>query len=225
MISSIDNKKGIYKNLYKEIGVQKVNSAKFVRKNESFTAVRVPKGIYTNLYREIGSKGKKSIWHQYPFKLFVYSNDFGEALRPVLGSLVAKASWIISLLYAFMSINHKKTNAVSDEHAKAEKRKEIKFQFLASFLLPFILIKSTRKGAEMLLDRIPQAQKNNLKKYFTQNERLNKFISKFEHKNISGHRNLFLAGVGVAAIVAGAKPIDNLVRKAFIKEGKKEICA
>ena len=64
---------------------------------KNFTA-HIPKVIYKQAE-------KQNIWHKYPLKYVVYSNDFGEAVRPVIGNMMARLSWIPSVSYTLLALN------------------------------------------------------------------------------------------------------------------------
>lgn len=221
---NIDNtdRKGIYKNLYSNIQKQ----------NENSEEVRpAKKGIYKNLYPAINSQNNRneaftavgvsslvtvaretsSIWHKYPLKLMVYSNDFGEAVRPVIGNAMAKMSWLPAIGYTFF--------ALKNSGKKENLGKEIAFQVLASFMLPFLLLKSSRKVAAKVIDNISVGFKQKMQKQLAKHDFVEKFVNKFKRENSSGYRNLALSAVGVGAIAVGAKPIDKGVKHMFEKFG------
>lgn len=208
-ITYTTSRKGIYKDLYKALDAEKSNQNK---KNEAFTA-RVPKGIYKDIYSGIektqviqntGKAIKENIWHKYPLKLLVYSNDFGEAVRPVIGGAMAKLSWIPAIFYTLFAIN---------KGEEKNKTKELVFQGLASFLLPFLLLKSSRKVMHKAIDKIPASFKKTIKERTAKLSVLHKFIERFKKRDSSGYRNLALSAAGIGTIGLGAKPIDNVVKK------------
>ena len=118
--------------MYKTLEIQKREQEEQAKKEESFASG--PRGIYQNLYGELAQKtvSGSNVWHKYPLKLFVYSNDVGEALRPIIGNFLAKLSWLPAILYTILALISQK-NRNNDEYIK----KEIMFQSLASFILPF----------------------------------------------------------------------------------------
>lgn len=206
------NKRGIYKDLYKAINIEhKKNDAKV----ETFSG-RIPKGIYKDIYRNIpktqAATQAADIWHKYPLKLLVYSNDFGEAVRPVIGGFMAKLSWLPAILYTLFAVN-------SGEDKK-DKTKEIAFQAFASFLLPFLLLKSVRSGASKLIDKIPTNFKQKIKEKTAKISLLDKVINKFKKHNSSGYRNLALSTVGIASLSLGVRPIDKYVNNTMERYSK-----
>lgn len=200
--SYYSDKKGIYKDLYRTINEGKRPAIS-----------RSKKGIYRHLYRQLEEDKKppkqKNIWHTYPLKAMVYSNDFGEAVKPVIGAFLAKLSWVPTIIYAFFALLGKYLQIQKNKNSNESFEKEVLFQLLASFLLPFLLIKSSHKLAKNVIDkRISAKTKQKIKNIMKSNNFLETLASKFWRNNSSGYRNLGLSAVGVAAIAIGAKPID-----------------
>lgn len=210
---SVDNqrntgKKGIYKDLYKALDTDK-NKKHHETRVENFSA-RVPRGIYKDIYKNIEKADQRTnVWHKYPLKLLVYSNDAGEAVRPIIGNALAKLSWIPAIFYTVFALK------TSDK--KEDMKKEIAFQIIASFLLPFLLLKSTRAVAAKALDKIPAEFKAKIKTETGKISLLDKVIDKFKKKNSCGHRNLALSGVGIGVLAVGVKPIDDCVKNILDK--------
>lgn len=207
------NRKGIYKDLYKAINTEnKKNDTKV----ETFSG-RIPKGIYKDIYKNIEkakvvSAENNDIWHKYPLKLLVYSNDFGEAVRPVIGGFLAKLSWIPAILYTLLAVN-------SGEDKK-DKTKELAFQAVASFLLPFLMLKSVRSAASKLIDKVPLNFKQKIKEKTSKIIFLDKVVNKFKKHNSSGYRNLALSTVGIASLSLGVRPIDKYVHNRMERYSK-----
>lgn len=198
-------RRGIYKNLYTAINEQ--GHIKKETEQENFTA-RMPKGIYKDLYKNIEkntAKETSNIWHKYPLKLLVYSNDFGEATRPIIGNALARFSWIPAIFYT--------TFALKSGTKKEGLGKEVAFQVIASFLMPFALIKTSRTLASKTIDKMSPAFKKAIKSQTAKIGIVDKIINKFSKKNSSGHRNLALSAVSIGALAVGVKPIDNYVKK------------
>lgn len=195
-------RKGIYKDLYRTINEGKKPAIS-----------RSKKGIYRHLYRQLEEDKKpakqKNIWHTYPLKAMVYSNDFGEAAKPLIGAFLAKLSWVPTIIYAFFALLGKYLQTQKNKNSKESFLKEVLFQLLASFLLPFLLIKSSHKLAQNFIDnRISVKTKQKIKDIMKSSNFLETIVGKFRRNNSSGYRNLGLSAVGVATIAIGAKPID-----------------
>lgn len=143
MINSVNysNRKGIYKDLYREIDADN-------KKKETSQVKKQPKGIYKDLYRQLDEdksvsfkaseqkkeavkKDKESIWHTYPLKGMAYSNDLGEALRPIIGGALARLSWIPTIFYALLAVLSKCFS--SDDKKSSRVEREVLFQLFASF--------------------------------------------------------------------------------------------
>lgn len=211
------NRKGIYKDLYREIDADN-------KKKEASQVKKQPKGIYKDLYRQLDEnksvsfkvkqkEDDENIWHTYPLKTMAYSNDIGEALRPIVGGLLAKLSWIPTIMYALLSIlsqcfslKEKNSNNVS---------RELLFQLLASFLLPILLVKSVGKATNKILDNVSLKAKEKLKTSIQQVDWLNKLFKKAESKKANGYRNVCVSTAGVFALALAVRPIDNFVDKSL----------
>lgn len=157
-------------------------------------------GISKVLYK---NAEKPNIWHKYPLKLMVYSNDFGEAVRPIIGNMMARLSWIPSVSYTLLAL---KSSGKKDNLAK-----EIAFQGIASFLLPYLTIRTTRHCASKAIENIPHDWKASFKKQTKNFTKFDKFIRKFAKNNKSGYRNIAVSGAGIGVLLACVKPIDNAV--------------
>lgn len=222
MVSLIyTNKKGIYQDLYRTIEAEKQpqqNSQPIQRK-----------GIYKDLYRTIDAEkrelprqisfkanetnkkkeDKKSIWHTYPLKICAYSNDVGEAVRPVIGAFFAKLSWLPAIFYIIGAILSKALCPNSPDKSK-EVSNEILFQGIASLLLPVMLVKSVGKVTHKVLDALPTKSKEFIKNG----------IKKFDwlHKlNENRYRATCESAVGLLALTVAVKPIDYYTEKALDK--------
>lgn len=170
---------------------------------KKFTS-KIPKAIYK-------SAEKQNIWHRYPLKLMVYSNDFGEAVRPVIGNMMARLSWIPSVSYTLLAL---KSSGNKDNLAK-----EVAFQGIASFLLPYLTLRTTRHCASKAIDNMPRDWKSSFKKQTENFPAFDKFIRKFAKNNKSGYRNIAVSSAGIGVLLACVKPIDeavtNLLNKHF----------
>jgi hypothetical protein len=202
MVTSIyTDKKGIYKDLYRTIEAEK--------QPQQTCQSRERKGIYKDLYRTLETEKisfkanekkeeKENIWHTYPLKICAYSNDVGEAIRPVIGAYFAKLSWIPAIFYiigailskAFCSNSPEKSNELPKELSK-----EILFQGNASLLLPIILVKSVSKATHNIFDKFDWLHKLNKNQY----------------------RATCESAVGLFALAVAVKPIDYYTEKALDK--------
>lgn len=209
------NKKGIYKDLYKALDADK-------KPKEIFKNFSAKKGIYKDLYRQIeeDKKAKKrdNFIHKFPFKSLAYISNIGEAIKPIIGLLLARLSYIPSLLYALIAIISKLIEPPKEDQNKSKTvTKEIVYQSLASFLLPDLVVKSSRKISNTLINKIP-VQKKRLIITFTQNIGwLSSLIKKLKKENISGYRNFALSVVGISSLAFAVKPIDNFVGNSLNK--------
>lgn len=176
--------------------------------NEKFTS-NVPKALYHGIEKFPQAVAKADIWHKYPLKLLVYSNDFGEAVRPVIGNFMARLSWIPSISYTFLALN---SGSKKDNLAK-----ELAFQGIASFLLPFLMLKTARSGASKIIDKIPKNIKTAFAAKTKAMPQIDKFVSKFDKNNRSGYKNIAVSGVGIGVLLACVRPIDNAVKKLLDK--------
>lgn len=209
------NKKGIYKDLYRTIDTDK-------KEKESPKAFYAKKGIYKDLYRQIeeDKKAKKqdNIIHKYPIKAFAYISNIGEALKPLIGALLAKLSYIPSLLYAFIAIISKCVESQKGDQNKSKTlTKEIVYQALASFLLPDLVVKSSRKISNTLINKISIKNKQKLQEFTMNIGWLDNLIQKFTKGNVSGYRNFALSMVGISSLAFAVKPIDNFVGNSLNK--------
>lgn len=205
MIKLDTNNSGIsYQNFYKGNNNRRIDNI------ENFTA-RVPQINYKNIYKSIEktpiAKETANLWHQYPLKMLVYSNDFGEAVRPVIGNTMARLSWVPSISYTLLALN--------SGNKRKNLWKEAAFQGIASFLIPYMMLKSTRKLASNVIDKASPALKNSLKSKIAEIPSVDKFINRFKKNNSSGYKNIAVSAVSIGALIAGVKPIDNTVKKFF----------
>lgn len=207
MIKCEPSNSGInYRNFYKGDNNRRIDNI------ENFTA-RVPRVNYQNIYRNIEktpiAKETANIWHQYPLKMLVYSNDFGEAVRPVIGNAAARFSWVPSISYTLLALNsgNKRKNIW----------KELAFQGIASFLIPYMMLKSTRTLTSRLIDKASPALKKSFKAKIAEMPSVDKFINRFKKNNASGYKNIAMSAVSIGALIAGVKPIDNAVKKLLDK--------
>ncbi|HIS36132.1 TPA: hypothetical protein IAC10_05820 [Candidatus Scatousia excrementigallinarum] len=168
---------------------------------ENFTS-HVPRVLYKSVE-------KANIWHKYPLKLMVYSNDVGEAMRPVIGNVMARLSWIPAVSYTLLALNNgnKKDNLA----------KELAFQGIASFLIPFLMLKTARAGASKAIEKLPKAMKTAFAKQTAKMPEVDKFIRRFDKNNQSGYKNIAVSGMSIGVLLACVKPIDDAVKKVLNK--------
>lgn len=205
MIQAINNTNNIHYRTYdtdkktNSLGTLKnFASLSYNMQNESFTSF--PAVMIRNTVRETAS-----VWHKYPLKLMVYSNDVGEAVRPLLGNLFAKLSLIPAVFYTGFALNAGKK--------KENLGKELLFQGIASFLMPFLLVKSTRAAASKAFDKMPDKFKQIVKDETAKIGFLDKLINKFKKGNSSGYKNVALTGISIGVLALSIKPIDEAVKK------------
>lgn len=173
-------------------------SLSYNMQNESFTSL--PNVMLKNVVKETAS-----VWHKYPLKLMVYSNDIGEAVRPLFGNMIAKLSLIPAVFYTGFALNAGKK--------KENLGKELLFQGIASFLMPYLLVKSTRAAASKAIEKMPNKFKQNIKDETSKIGFLDKFINKFKKGKSSGYKNIALTGISIAVLALCIKPIDDTVKK------------
>lgn len=213
--------RGIYKDLYRTIESEKRERAEgggvfFGRNEVSEKEIRRP--VNSERPRQISFKAneinenkddKKSIWHTYPLKICAYSNDVGEAVRPVIGAFFAKLSWLPAIFYIRGAILSKAFCPNSPDKSK-EVSKEILFQGIASLLLPMILVKSVVKAKHKILDALPTKSKEFIKNGIKKFDWLNKL-------NENRYRATCESAVGLLALAVAVKPIDYYTEKALNK--------
>lgn len=168
---------------------------------KNFTS-HIPKVIYK-------PPEKQNIWHKYPLKYIVYSNDFGEAVRPVIGNMMARLSWIPSVSYTLL--------AIGSSDKKNNLAKELAFQGIASFLLPYLTLRTSRHCASTAIDKLPQNWKSSFKQKMQEFPKLDKFVNKFAKNNKSGYKNVAVSAAGIGVLLACVKPIDDAVTKLLNK--------
>lgn len=224
MINTIDysNRKGIYKDLYREIGSDN-------KKKEASLAPITKKGIYRDIYRNLEEEkavsfkandaktkeDKENAWHTYPLKWMAYSNDLGEALRPIIGGLFAKMSWGPGIFYVIGAIYSKARSSTDNPNKSRELNREILFQLLASLLLPILLVKSVGKATHKILDNVPIKTKDSIKNSIRQIDWLHKFGERFKNGEMNQYRTLAESGAGLFALAVAVKPIDNFVDRSL----------
>lgn len=222
MINSISvNKKGIYKDLYRTIEAEKTKEDQ----QDNNISIRERKGIYKDLYRTIESenlsfkanekskdKKEESFWHTYPLKACAYSNDIGEAIRPIIGEFFAKLSWLPAIFYVIGAILSKLLGSTSQDKSR-ELSKEILFQLIASLLLPILLVKSIGKATHKVLDALPVKSKDFVKNSIQKIDWLHKLGENFKSKKMSQYRAICESMVGLLALAVAVKPIDYCTEK------------
>lgn len=221
MINTVNysNRKGIYKDLYREIDTDN-------KKKEASQAKKPNKGIYVGLYRQLEDdkktinfehsrqeeKAKKEdVFHKYPLKALMYSNNIGEAIKPLVGNLCAKLSLIPAIIYALFAILSKCPKSQNEQPKSDEVGKETIFQFFASFVLPHFLIKATQKITNKIIDKISSETKESIKNTTKSIDLVHKLLMKFKVDRISGHRNFGVSAMSLVALTIAVKPIDNFV--------------
>lgn len=225
MVTSIySNKKGIYKDLYREIDADNKRKKK---EEEASLASRPKKGIYVDLYRQLEEEkavnfksneeknSEENIWHTYPLKGMAYSNDLGEAMRPIIGAFLAKLSWIPTIIYGLLAILNKCSDSENKESGGVSR--EILFQLFASFLLPLLLVKSVGKATHKILDNISVKTKESIKSSIKRIDWLHKFGEKFKNGSMNQYRTVAESGMGLLALAIAVKPIDNFVDSSLNK--------
>lgn len=224
MVNSVhySNRKGIYKDLYRAIDTE---NKKKEKKDDPFKAFRQRKGIYVDLYRQLEedkaavkfTKSKNNIekedmLHKYPLKALMYSNNVGEALKPLVGNLIAKLSWIPAIFYALFAILSQCFNPQENGMSKSDKvTKETLFQTFSSFIIPYLLVKNTQKITNKFIDKIPIKTKEVIKKSIQPVDWLHRCCERFKNEIISGHRNFAVSTINLVTLAVAVKPIDNLV--------------
>lgn len=215
------NRKGIYKDLYREIDADN-------KKREKAKAKKLNKGIYVDLYRQLENDKKainfehsrkpetakeEDVFHKYPLKALIYSNNVGESIKPLIGALWAKLSFIPAIIYAFFAVLSKCPKSQENENKPKsnEVAKEISFQLLASFILPHFVIKATQKVTNKLIDKISSETKEAIKNTTKTMDLTHKLLMKFKADKISGHRNFGLSTMSLVALAVSVKPIDHFV--------------
>lgn len=222
MINSVSiNKRGIYKDLYRTIE----NDKKKENQQDNSIQAKERKGIYKNLYRTIESENvsfkgkenkedKENIWHSYPLKACAYSNDVGEAIRPIIGAFFAKLSWLPAIFYVLGAILSKMLGSTSKDKSN-ELSKEILFQLFASLLLPILLVKSVGKLTHKIIDKIPRQFKDDFVELIKKREKLHSFGEKFKTKEMNQYRAVCESTVGLFALAIAVRPIDHYTEKAL----------
>lgn len=224
MINSIPvDRKGIYKDLYRTIEADK----KKENQQDNNVQTRQKKGIYKDLYRTIASenvsfkankgsdeKKEESVWHTYPLKACAYSNDIGEAIRPIIGAFFAKLSWLPAIFYVLGAILGKLLSSIPQDKSK-ELSKEILFQLIASLFLPILLVKSIGKLTHKIIDKIPRQFKDNLVELIKKREKLHNFGERFKTKEMNQYRAVCESTVGLFALAVAVRPIDYYTEKAL----------
>lgn len=197
------NRKGIYKDLYREIDSNN-------KKREVSQAPRTRKGIYKNLYRQFeddkiavnSENNKNDSLHKLPLKAFAYTSNIGEALKPIIGKLFVKLSLVPSLIYAILAILTNQSKTQEPQNKSKNITKESLFQLFASFLLPDMVVKSTRRLTNKFIDRISTKTK--------QKDRYS-IISRAS----GNYRNIILSTMGLVSFALAVKPIDIFVENSL----------
>ncbi|HSA07134.1 MAG TPA: hypothetical protein P5556_08120 [Candidatus Gastranaerophilales bacterium] len=178
------------------------------------------------------SKDKKDPFLCYPGRALAYTDEIGEALRPAIGNVAATLFWAPALLYFGADVWDKYKKGTDDSYqnpdAKTGARQAI-FHLIASIAGPVAAVHgaqeaSMRLGGEKFIN-------NTLKKI---EEPGSKLASKIEKTPLIGKKLLdmlknnatnkefltsrFKTGVGLAALVFVALPIDIFTEKLFIKK-------
>lgn len=213
MVNSIySDKKGIYKDLYRTLDSDK-------QKENAIQSSRQRKGIYKNLYRQLEEdkitfKQKRQAendefqkLNSLPLKTFAYTSNVGEALRPILSALLVKLSLIPSIIYAIVAVLACAFTAKNEQEEQNNVSKEFISQILASFLLPDLLVRTTRGVSNKFIDKIPKTMKQNIKNFL---DNIN-ILNRFNKQKTFSYRQIGLSGVGLLTLAATVKPIDNFV--------------
>ena len=220
--NSYSTRKGIYKDLYKAIDAQ--NS---VQPQAPYRRER--KGIYKDLYKQFEADKKQdikqrkpenqNILKRLPLKLLAYTSNVGEALKPVLGAMFAKLSWIPSILYAILAVitNSSNTNSQDDKNKSKKTTREILYQVFASFILPDIAVKTSRHVSNKFIDIIPEKTKLRVKNFSEKITWIDKLIKLFKKDEVSAHRNFALSAIGIGSLALAVRPINNVVNSSLNK--------
>lgn len=127
----------------------------------------------------------ESKYHKYPLKYLAYTNDFGVALRPIIGNSLSALTWIPTISYICLAVSHSAKNMDNNVDVKEELKKELFFQSSANLALPFLLIETSKCLIEKLLKK-----------------GLNK-MTNFQ-------KNLFKSGAGILILLASVEKIDKI---------------
>lgn len=130
-------------------------------------------------------KEDKNKYHQYPIKYLAYTNDFGIALRPIIGNKFSLASWIPTISYVFFAANYSSKNTKNNQNQKENFRKELCFQCIANLALPFLLIETTK----FLTEKIIQNKTKKLTKF---------------------NKDLLVSGINILILLSSVKKMDEI---------------
>lgn len=170
-----------------------------------------------NLNKEEKPKEKRrDIYMEMPIRAFGYTNEIGEALRPVIGPW-AWATWVPAIAYIGSDVADKYAQDEYGNQVPSGERaaKQLSTQVLASVLLPTVAVKTGQNTVGML----SSLAKSGLS--FNSRERISEFVlnamDRGEHKN-------FLDDAGKVSKKAFAESLTpKMAEKLKHKETKKMI--
>lgn len=117
------------------------------------------KNSYVNFARRLphehGLDDNEDVFRSRPIRYLAYTNEIGEALRP-LGNRLANALWIPAILYIVGSTVDKYLRGEGDDYKKPSIKRlfeEGVFQFSASVAMPTALVMTTQKVTEKILNK------------------------------------------------------------------------
>lgn len=162
---------------------------------------------------------------QYPLRGAAFSNEVGEALRPVIGNY-ATVSWAPALLYIGADVYDKYKNNQT-EYSPNSKRclKQAVFQGMASIMLPLVAVKSGQNSfsqfGKLTKDKISINSKEHVSKVaqqFVANGKMHAFSGRDE-ECIEEFKNITLSSMDYNE---NKKSIKNFF-KIFKKDNKKDV--
>lgn len=169
----------------------------------------------------------KDPYYQYPTRALAYTNEVGEALRPVpaIGNFWANALWVPAIGYFAADIYDKyKKGTDTTENDPRTAVSAAAFHTVASILSPVLAI----KGAQWAATRKYGDKGDLVTKIFTTLQDRSSGLSKFAERLPSGEKMLrslnknavtvtVKAVAGLATLAVLARPIDKLTERHFMK--------
>ncbi len=171
------------------------------------------------------SKTNKDVFKDTPVRNFAFTDEIGEALRPVLS---ASSSRVVRALpnFAYIPAAAFLAADVADKYKNGDERtgqksgiktaaKEALYQGVVSIIAPAAIIRGTRKFLNKLSANPPEFVVKNAKKAKELLSK-NKIGTKIaEHSGMIG--KIAEAAVSVIAVTQLSKPVDRIVDKFFNK--------
>ena len=102
--------------------------------------------------QESKNKTKYNKYHEYPLKYIADSNNYGMALKPIIGSTISALSWVPSVGYAYCAVMHeynKSKNCGSNENAV---KNELVFQLVGNLFGPLLIVELTQYAIKKLIN-------------------------------------------------------------------------